>query len=851
MAVTPADLEAIKQAIIGAINTAAGAGASSTSSPIAEETARLNEYIQTLDRTNTALGNQEQAARARRAGAERDAELNRIAIEQQRNIIERAQTELDLERQRGPVRQEQIDQTQELIDQATVAIEQIQDHIDKIEEEIAANKRRIEAINSVTSAMQGLVEVYDKHSLVNVQNIISMAKTIKQAGLYGVAMGAAKGVMIGLVNTMISLAFKTDEAAKSFQAATGASRETADAIMGDVQAMSFYGVQVDEVYKAHTALRGEMTEFSMMSIENQRAVANTGALLQKQGVSLTDFGKATQTAMKAFSMGAREAAGASVELNDLAQKIGVTPQQMQADFAKVGDELSAFGSSGVRAFKDLAIVSKSTGLEMDKLLRISEGFDTFEGAATQAGKLNAALGGNFVNAMDLMMAKEPAKRFQQIRDAVLQTGKTFDDMSYFERKFYVGAIDGIETTTDLALLMSGDLDKLKDSSTETTASIKKLQERTKAIQSIQERFKSIMMTLIPVASELITGFESLADSIAANKDTIKTFTAGISGMVSLLATYVIPYLDKIVATFLILGSVKFLAGLGLTIKALFGIGTAAPPAAAGLTGLVGPTLALGVAAVGIGIAIGIAANGLSNLAESFSLLTPEQITGVNEAIGGLLSTMLIFGVGLAVVAKIGAAAAGPMLAFGVAILLIGGIIGLTALAIGEMAVGFSTMFDSITTENVGLFTTFATTMALGSTAFATAGVGLGIMALGISAIGRALGELPMETLKELSKLGGIDVNVETSGVTKNIEAIMESINKADTLKLAAASLLVTSATANNVGSRPAAASVAMTQQAAPSVDVKVYIDGSEMTQKAVVAVNDQITSRITGRNKIQ
>ena len=34
-----------------------------------------------------------------------------------------------------------------------------------------------------------------------------------------------------------------------------------------------------------------------------------------------------------------------------------------------------------------------------------------------------------------------------------------------------------------------------------------------------------------------------------------------------------------------------------------------------------------------------------------------------------------------------------------------------------------------------------------------------------------------------------------------------------------------------------------------SVDVKVYIDGNEMTQKAVVAVNDQIVSRITGRPK--
>jgi hypothetical protein len=850
VAVTPADLEAIKQAIIGAINSAAGTASGGATVGDPAEIARLEAYVETLNRASAALSRQEDRANAMNDVRRREEELSRIATERQQNLIEGYETEIALNNQRGTATASATAAIEQQIDAAEREIEATQESTRQREENTAAAERNQAAVSGISSSVQRLTQAYGQHNLINVENIQSMVSQIRQAGFLKTAQGALGGVLKGLVNTMIQLAFMTDESSKSFMAATGASRETADAIMGDVQAMSFYGVQVNEVYAAHTALRGEMTEFSMMSTENQRAVANTGALLQKQGVSLTDFGKATQTAMKAFSMGAREAAGASVELNDLAQKIGVTPQQMQADFASAGNELSAFGSSGVRAFKDLAIVSKSTGLEMDKLLRISEGFDTFEGAATQAGKLNAALGGNFVNAMDLMMAKEPAKRFQQIRDAVLSTGKVFDEMDYFEKKFYVGAIDGIETTTDLALLMSGDLDKLKDSATETTASIKKLQERTKAIQSIQERFKSLMMSLIPVVEPLIKMFEDLAKKLENNKAAIQTFTGGIKALMEVFVA-LIPHLDKIVYGFLAVGFIKLAAGMLVWAKTMGFIGKTAPPAAVGMSSLVGPTIAFGAAALLAGVGIGIAANGLSNLAESFSLLTPEQFTGLNEAIGGLLFTMIIFSVALLGVAKASAAAAGPLLAFGAAVLGIGLGIAVAAAGIGEMTGGFSAMFDSITAENVGLFTTFATTMALGSTAFAAAGVGLGVMGLGISSVGRALAGLPMETLKELSKLGGIDVNVETSGVTKNIKAIMESINKADTLKLAAASLLVTSATANNVGSRPAAASAAMTQQAAPSVDVKVYIDGSEMTQKAVVAVNDQITSRITGRNKIQ
>ena len=337
MAVTPADLEAIKQAIIGAINSAAGTASGGATVGDPAEIARLEAYVQTLNRANAALGRQEQRAQSLSNATERQNELNRIRIERQQNLIEGYETDIALNNQRGPGYEAVNAAIQQQIELAEIAIQKLEEDNQKREKSIELLKKQEEAMRSLSAGMENLIAVYDQHNLINVENIRSMVSQIRQAGILKAAQGALAGVLKGLVNTMINLAFMTDESAKSFMAATGAARETADAIMGDVQAMSFYGVQVNEVYAAHTALRGEMTEFSMMSTENQRAVANTGALLQKQGVSLTDFGKATQTAMKAFSMGAREAAGASVELNDLAQKIGVTPQQMQADFAKAGN----------------------------------------------------------------------------------------------------------------------------------------------------------------------------------------------------------------------------------------------------------------------------------------------------------------------------------------------------------------------------------------------------------------------------------------------------------------------------------------------------------------------------------
>ena len=105
-------------------------------------------------------------------------------------------------------------------------------------------------------------------------------------------------------------------------------------------------------------------------------------------------------------------------------------------------------------------------MEMEKVLNITNRFDTFEGAAEMAGQLNAALGGNMVNAMDMMMETDPAARFESIRDAIMDTGLTFDDMSYYQKQFYTEAL-GLSDVGDLALMLSGDMDALGGAASKT------------------------------------------------------------------------------------------------------------------------------------------------------------------------------------------------------------------------------------------------------------------------------------------------------------------------------------------------------------------------------------------------
>jgi hypothetical protein len=182
--------------------------------------------------------------------------------------------------------------------------------------------------------------------------------------------------------------------------------------------------------------------------------------------------------------------------------IGVAPSKMAADFAAAGPQIAKLGRNGVQAFKDLSVTAKIAGIEVGRLLAITEKFDTFEGAANQAGKLNAALGGNFVNAMELMTATNPAERFGMIRDSVLDAGLAFDDMSYYQRKFYADAM-GLSDVSELAAVMSGNMQALDGDIGKTSAQYEEMAKRAQTVQTFQEQLNALFADMVPLVMPLL------------------------------------------------------------------------------------------------------------------------------------------------------------------------------------------------------------------------------------------------------------------------------------------------------------------------------------------------------------
>jgi len=327
-----------------------------------------------------------------------------------------------------------------------------------------------------------------------------------------IAVLAVIAAMAVLIYRGIKLATALMDAENAFMLTTGASRDFAAGVTDAAVSARTFGLQIEEVTASAGALFSGFTDFTLQNQQTVKSLAMTGAALEKLGMTNQNFAQSIQISTKAMGMSADGAGQMLLNLEKFSRSAGIPFSELSANFAQNGDMLAKMGNQGEQAFKDLSMISKRTGLDMQRLLAITNQFDTFEGAAAQAGKLNAALGGNFVNAMELMMETDPAGRFNMIRDSLLSAGLAFDDMTYYQKNFYKEAL-GLSDVSELALIMSGNANLMAGSTANTAQSFVEAAERAQQLASFQEKlnilFANFSIALDPLVDLLILFSEAL------------------------------------------------------------------------------------------------------------------------------------------------------------------------------------------------------------------------------------------------------------------------------------------------------------------------------------------------------
>ena len=356
----------------------------------------------------------------------------------------------------------------------------------------------------------------------------------KSLGKFAGGMAGALSLVIEFVKAIAKLAIEVFDASNEFQKITGTSAAFADSVVKNFAETRKFGATLKDVSAAGQALTATFTDFTMTSEGTRDSVIKTGVALSKLGVSTQDFAKGIQLSTKALGQTALQAEETGRELTAFAMDIGVAPAKMAADFAAAGPQLAKFGKDGVQAFKDLETAFKITGIEATRILAIVEKFDTFEGAAEQAGKLNAALGGNFVNAMELLTATNPIERFEMIRNSILDTGLAFDDMSYFQRKFFADSM-GLQDVGELALVMSGKMNTLNGDIGKTSKQFEDMAERAHAVQGFQEQLNALFADMVPVFMPAVEMLRSFMSFLSENREILQAIGAALAVMATSLA----------------------------------------------------------------------------------------------------------------------------------------------------------------------------------------------------------------------------------------------------------------------------------------------------------------------------
>jgi len=486
---------------------------------------------------------------------------------------------------------------------------------------------------------------------------------------------------------------------------------------------------------------------------------------------------------------------------------------------------------------------------MEKVLALANKFDTFEGAAEMTGKLNAALGGNFVNAMDMMMATDPAERFNMIRESLENAGLSFDEMSYYQKQFYADSL-GLSDVGDLALMMSGRMDLMSGSSNESAESYVEMQDRAQASMNIMEAFNAILQDNADAFISLGEKLNSITKWLLKNKGVVKFFIAAYVGLKVATMAYTFSLgmqqaaAARTSAQMLIIQNQIALGVLTKDQLTRANLSLAASEKAVGVASSFSwkrmIPLALGIAAIAIAMKM-MSPSKLVIAMFGFA----AAIWAVGKAGGAASPGLIAIGAGLWAVAP-------PLALIAGSLALVIASVGVAAAGFGLMGAGMALMFKVMTVpKTLQLLGIMAAAGIFGYTgAGIAAGVGFGAMALGLGALAFSLKFIATKDLEAIATFSESLASVEVrkiQALTKAIKGVAKAMDDIPTSKALALTMTMQStAVATNAaraligaGGGGVAATPAMAAAGGGSSEHTVNIKfDSDMFKNEVIKITD-------------
>jgi len=377
---------------------------------------------------------------------------------------------------------------------------------------IAEGKGVGAAFRAITTEMHGAVS--------NTEMLTSSVMKMQELG------GAS---LAAVTKGTYDLAIGLDSARVSLSRTTGASRQYGQMIVDLEKDLNTYGVTADQAAHAVGSLYSGMTGFTQMTRSSRDQVARSVSILQTMGIAAETSTANLEIMNRAMGLSGPQAAALNQEMYRAAQQLGISTTKMMSDFGTIGPQLIKFGQEATRVYIGLQSTAKNTGIEVSRLLSITEQFDKFDTAAESVGRLNAILGGPYLNSIQMVMTTDPTARLQMMSRAVKASGQNFDSMSYYMRQATASAM-GLQDVNELAMLMRGRMDLLGSSTTKSSRDIEKMMAETQRYNTVADEMRQVMRQVV-ISMEPFIGY------LKSALNWLQKHPGAIQGVVAALAAF--------------------------------------------------------------------------------------------------------------------------------------------------------------------------------------------------------------------------------------------------------------------------------------------------------------------------
>lgn len=502
--------------------------------------------VEEIERENDALRRQNEILNERAKALRKEVEEKRKLVEAQREQVRAAKdladsattpaekaAALDMLREEG-------NKFRELRGELEDTTKKYDDLSDSIDRNTKTRKANNDLYDAGVKQFRAGEQIYERQ-LDSVLALSGGMKTFAQMlsqgenGLAGYATAALEsvksgqlfaGVVFKLVEANIGFALEQDKVISNFRQQTGAGTEFNDVIRDSERATFAAGVTLEDTAQAVTALKNEFTDFTYLNESTRKEVTKTTALLNRMGFDFSTQANIMQTATQAMGMSVDQSQDLLLDLASTARSLGIDINKLGAAFEANKDFIVRFGEDGQEVFEELAVQAKALGMEVGELIEVVEKFKTFDGAAESVGRLNAILGGPFLNSIDMLNAayEDPIKGIEMLREGFDKAGVSIEDVSGAQLEAFASAL-GLSTTKTKELLGASneelEIQRIKQ---------EELAEQAAATQAIQEKLNNAMKAFFINMGPVVDIMVPFIDRLGAAAQAIGNFINAGQGM---------------------------------------------------------------------------------------------------------------------------------------------------------------------------------------------------------------------------------------------------------------------------------------------------------------------------------